>query len=144
MFVFCYRLTFFFFLSLFVPFQTDRGPARKGAHIPNIRSENLKENSFSVCTLTRRNACNYLGCLTSPTDKWRSGFRTVGWRRRNWIEIDYNTTRQTLSFRGENSTVTAFKVLLCCGTDSVYRLSPCTLCATMAATAAAAMLRVSG
>lgn len=86
----------------FCAFQMDRGPARKGALIPNIRSENLKENSFSVYTLTRRNACNCLGCSTSPTDKWRFGFKTVAWRRRNWTEIDYNIIRLTPYFRGQN------------------------------------------
>lgn len=92
-----------YFLFFFLPFQVDRGPARKGALIPNIRSENLRGNSFSVCTLTRRNACNCLGCSTSPTDKWRFGSRTAAWRRRNWTEIDYNIIRPILCFRGQNS-----------------------------------------
>lgn len=94
--------------------QADKGPERRGALIPNIRSENLNENSSSVCTLTRRNACNCLGCSTSPTDKWRSGFRTVAWRRRNWTEIDYNIIRLTLCFRGQSSTAP------CCG--ALWRL----------------------
>lgn len=131
------------FFSFSLAFQMDRGPARKGARTPNIRSENLNENSFSVCTLTRRSACNCLGCSTSPTDKWKSGFRTVAWRRRSSTEIDYNITRLTLCFRGENSTGTASQkvLLLLCGltafTDRLT-LPVCTLCTTMAATAAAA------
>lgn len=107
---------------IFFAFQMVREPARKGALIPNIRSENLKENSFSVCTLTRRNACNCLGCWTSPTDKWRFGFRIVAWRRRNWTEIDYSIIRPILCFRDPNSTVTA-PLVLCCWTHSVYRLT---------------------
>lgn len=111
---------FSLYFSLCVPFQVDRGPARKGVHIPNTRSENLKENSFSVCTLTRKNACSFLGCLTSPTAKWRFGFRTVAWRRRNWTEIGCNITRQILCFRGENSTALS---QFWRGTHSVCRLS---------------------
>lgn len=114
---------------LFCAFQMDKGPVRKDALIPNIRSENLKENSFSVYTLTKRNACNCLGCSTWPTAKWRSGFRTVAWRRRNWTEIDYSITRPILCFRGHNSTDTA-QTALCWGTGGVYRLtkSPCAHC----------------
>lgn len=114
----CFMLTLYF--CLFVPFQVDRGPARKGVHIPNTRSENLRENSFSACTLTRRNACSFLGCLTSPTAKWRFGFRTVAWRRRNWTEIGYNITRQILCFRGETALALS---RFWCGTHSVCRRS---------------------
>lgn len=80
--------------------QTDRGPARRGVHTPNIRSENSKENFFLVCTSTKRNACNCHGCSTSPTDKWRSGFKTAAWRRKSWTETGYSITHPTLCFRG--------------------------------------------
>lgn len=106
----------------FLIVQTDRGPARRGAHIPNIRSENSRGNFFSVCTSTKRNACNCHGCSTSPTDKWRSGFKTVAWRRRSWTETDYSITHPTLFFRGKKQHC-AVAANLCSGTDSVYRLS---------------------
>lgn len=81
--------------------QMDRGHVRKDALIPNIRSENLRENSFSVCTLTRRNVCSSLECSTSPIDKWRFGFRTAAWRRRNWTETGYSITPPILYFRSQ-------------------------------------------
>lgn len=112
--------------SLCFTLQVDRELARKGALIPNIRSENLNENSFSVCTLTRRNACNCLGCWTSPTDKWRFGFRTVAWKRRNWTEIDYSIIHLILCFRGAQSRTATAPLVLCCWTHSAftYWLSP--------------------
>lgn len=132
-------------LLFFCAFQMDRGPARKGVLTPNIRSENLRENSFSVCTLTRRNACNCLGCSTWPTDKWRFGFRIAAWRRRNWTEIDYSITRPILCFRGQDDAVLSAQIALCCGTwvhsqnDSpAVTLLMCTFCTTMAETATAA------
>lgn len=88
-------------IVLFLFLQTDRGPARRGAHTPNIRSENSKENFFLACTSTKRNACNCHGCSTSPTDKWRSGFKTVAWRRKSWTETGYSITHPTLSFRSK-------------------------------------------
>lgn len=107
--------------------QTDRGPARRGAHIPNIRSENWKENFFLVCTSTKRSACNCHGCSTSPTDKWRSGFKTVAWRRKSWTETGYSITHPTLSFR-------AWKAALGCrysGDRQCFTDSCCrTLCST--------------
>lgn len=111
-----------FDIMLFLIVQTDRGPARRGAHIPNIRSENSKGNFFSVCTSTKRNACNCHGCSTSPTDKWRSGFKIDAWRRRSWTETDYSITHPTLFFRGKKQHC-AVAAILCSGTDSVYRLS---------------------
>lgn len=117
----------------FLFLQTDRGPARRGAHIPNIRSENSKENFFLVCTSTKRNACNCHGCSTSPTDKWRSGFKTVAWRRKSWIETGYSITHPTLSFRGEKQHYAVATVGPTVFTDS----SRCTLCSTTCSHSAA-------
>lgn len=115
-------LTICFFCFL----QTDRGPVRRGAHIPNIRSENSKENFFLVCTSTKRNACNCHGCSTSPTDKWRSGFKTVAWRRKSWTGTGYSITHPTLFSRGEKQHDAVATV----GPTGFPDSSRCTLCST--------------
>lgn len=101
----------------------DREPARRDALIPNIRSENLSENSFSACTLTRRSGCSCLGCSTSPTAKSRSGFRTAAWRRRSWTETGCNIIHPTLcsserliwTHAGVNPSTTTAMTLSGCG-----------------------------
>lgn len=130
----CFVLGFFF--------QVDKEPARNGAHTPNIRLENLKENSSSVCTSTRRNACSCPACSTSPTGKWRSGSRTVEWRRRNWTGIGYSITRPTRCFRGRGRRCPGpCTVLLRGGTERQRPLTlAVTLRTTMAAAAEAALL----
>lgn len=90
-----------FCLYLFV-FQVARGRARRDVHTQSIRSGSWRGSSFSAFTSTKRSVCSSHGCSIWQIARWKSGFRTGGWRRRNWTETVYSTSLQTPSYKKLN------------------------------------------
>lgn len=83
----------------FIVFQVARGRARRDVRIPSIRSGNSRENSSSAFTSTKRSVYNSRGCSIYQIARSKSGFRTGGWKRRNWTETVYSTTPQTPCYK---------------------------------------------
>lgn len=108
-------LTFAFFLSLF---QVARGRARRDAHIRSIRSGSWRGSSFSAFTSTKRSVCSSHGCSIWQIARSKSGFRTGGWRRRNWTETVYSTSPQTPCFKNWTKTAKTVSGMQPCSPSS--------------------------
>lgn len=80
----------------------DRRHGKRGAPTRNIRLESWRENFSSVFTSTKKKDYSFPECSTSPTVRSKYGFKTEGWKKKNWIETVCNITPRTLCFRSSN------------------------------------------
>lgn len=70
---------------------TQNRPEKNAALTRSTRSSNWKRNSSSTCISPGIVDTRWQDCCNWPRDRWKSGFRTAGWRWRKRIKTGGGT-----------------------------------------------------